>query len=86
VLGKITLLRRHMSRIPLVLLSDSDDVDDIIEAMEQGVRGYITTNLEPSEAAAALQCVAAGRHVRAGQCGDQGRAGPAERTEAVDQV
>jgi DNA-binding NarL/FixJ family response regulator len=60
VLGKITLLRRHMSRIPLVLLSDRDDVDDIVEAMEQGVRGYITTNLEPSEAAAALQCVAAG--------------------------
>jgi DNA-binding NarL/FixJ family response regulator len=60
VLGKITLLRRHMSRIPLVLLSDSDDLDDIIEAMEQGVRGYIPTSLEPSEAAAALQCVAAG--------------------------
>jgi DNA-binding NarL/FixJ family response regulator len=60
VLGKITLLRRHMSRIPLVLLSDSDDVDDIIQAMEQGVRGYIPTSLEPAEAAAALQCVAAG--------------------------
>jgi DNA-binding NarL/FixJ family response regulator len=60
VLGKISLLRRHMSRIPLVLLSDSDDVDDIIEAMEHGVRGYIPTSLEPSEAAAALQCVMAG--------------------------
>jgi DNA-binding NarL/FixJ family response regulator len=60
VLGKMTLLRRHMSRIPLVVLSDRDDVDDIIEAMEQGVRGYIPTSLEPSEAAAALQCVAAG--------------------------
>lgn len=60
VLGKMTLLRRHMSRIPLVLLSDRDDVDDIIDAMEQGVRGYIPTSLEPSEVAAALQCVAAG--------------------------
>jgi DNA-binding NarL/FixJ family response regulator len=60
VLGKMTLLRRHMSRIPLVLLSDRDDLDDIVEAMEQGVRGYITTGLEPTEAAAALQCVAAG--------------------------
>ena len=60
VLGKISLLRRHMSRIPLVLLSDSDEIDDIVAAIEQGVRGYITTNLEPSEAAAALQCVAAG--------------------------
>jgi DNA-binding NarL/FixJ family response regulator len=60
VLGKITLLRRHMRRIPLVLLSDRDEIDDIVAAIEQGVRGYITTNLEPSEAAAALQCVAAG--------------------------
>jgi DNA-binding NarL/FixJ family response regulator len=60
VLGKITLLRRHISRVPLVLLSDRDDIDDIDEAMKHGVRGYIPTSLEPSEAAAALQCVAAG--------------------------
>jgi DNA-binding NarL/FixJ family response regulator len=60
VLGKISLLRRHMSRIPLILLSDSDDVEEIVAAFEHGVRGYIPTSLEPSEAAAALQCVAAG--------------------------
>jgi DNA-binding NarL/FixJ family response regulator len=60
LLGKMTLLRRHMSRTPLVLLSDRDDPDDIVEAIEHGVRGYIPTNLEPVEAAAALQCVAAG--------------------------
>jgi DNA-binding NarL/FixJ family response regulator len=60
VLGKITLLRRHRSRVPLVVLSDRDDIDDIIVAMEHGVRGYIPTSLEPAEAAAALQCVAAG--------------------------
>ena len=60
VLGKIIFLRRHRSRVPLVLLSDRDDIDDIIVAMEQGVRGYIPTSLEPSEVSAALQCVAAG--------------------------
>ena len=60
VLGKVTLLRRHMSRVPLVLLADRDDLDDIVAAMEQGVRGYMPTSLEPSEVAAALQCVAAG--------------------------
>jgi response regulator RpfG family c-di-GMP phosphodiesterase len=38
VLGKISLLRRHLSRIPLVLLSDRDEVDDIIAAIEHGVR------------------------------------------------
>jgi DNA-binding NarL/FixJ family response regulator len=60
VLGKIDLLRRHMSRVPLILLSDRDDVDEIVEAIEHGVRGYVPTSLEPSEAAAALKCVAAG--------------------------
>jgi DNA-binding NarL/FixJ family response regulator len=60
VLGMITLLRRHLSRVPLVLLTDRDDLDDIVAALEQGVRGYITTSLEPSQAAAALHCVVAG--------------------------
>jgi DNA-binding NarL/FixJ family response regulator len=60
VLGMITLLRRHLSRVPLVLLADRDDLDDIVAALEQGVRGYIPTSLEPFEAAA-LQSVASGR-------------------------
>jgi FixJ family two-component response regulator len=60
VLAKMILLRRHLSRLSLVPLSDRDDIDDIAAAMEQGVRGYIPTSLEPSEAAAALRCVMAG--------------------------
>ncbi len=60
VLGKITMLRRHLGRIPLVLLSDRDDVDEIVGAIEVGARGYISTNLEVSEAAAAIRCVEAG--------------------------
>jgi len=60
VLRMITMLRHHMGRIPLVLLSDRDAVEDIVAAIELGVRGYIPTSLEPSEAAAAVQCVEAG--------------------------
>jgi DNA-binding NarL/FixJ family response regulator len=60
VLGKINMLRRHMGRSPLVLLSDRDDVEEVVEAIGHGVRGYISTSLEPAEATAALQCVAAG--------------------------
>jgi DNA-binding NarL/FixJ family response regulator len=60
MLGKITLLRRHLGRTPLVLLSDRDDVDEIVAAVEVGARGYISTNLEVPEATAAIQCVQAG--------------------------
>jgi DNA-binding NarL/FixJ family response regulator len=60
VLGQITWLRQHMPRVPLVLLMDRDDMDDIVEAMAQGVRGFITTSMELPEVGAAIQCVAAG--------------------------
>ena len=60
VLGQITWLRQHMPRVPLVLLMDRDDMDDIVEAMAQGVRGFITTGMELLETGAAIQCVAAG--------------------------
>jgi DNA-binding NarL/FixJ family response regulator len=60
VLHRITLLRRHMGRIPLALLSDRDDVDEVVAAIEHGVRGYIPTSLELPEAAAAIHCVEAG--------------------------
>ena len=48
VLGQIAWLRQHMPRLPLVLLMDRDDMDDIVEAMAQGVRGFITTSMELS--------------------------------------
>jgi DNA-binding NarL/FixJ family response regulator len=60
VLHRITLLRRHLGRIPLALLSDRDDVDEVVAAIEHGVRGYIPTSLDLSEAAAAIHCVEAG--------------------------
>jgi DNA-binding NarL/FixJ family response regulator len=60
VLGQITWLRQHMPRVPLVLMMDRDDMDDIVEAMAQGVRGFITTSMELTEIEAAIQCVAAG--------------------------
>jgi DNA-binding NarL/FixJ family response regulator len=60
VLGQITWLRRHLPRVPLVLMMDRDDMDDIVEAMAQGVRGLITTSMELSEVRAAIQYVAAG--------------------------
>jgi DNA-binding NarL/FixJ family response regulator len=78
VLGQITWLRQHMPGVPLVLLIERDDMDDIVEAMAQGVRGLITTNMELSEIGAAIQCVAAGGTFRAGRYAGQVRPGSAE--------
>jgi DNA-binding NarL/FixJ family response regulator len=60
VLGQITWLRQRMPHVPLVLLMERDDLHEIVEAMAQGVRGFITTSMELSEVGAAIQCVAAG--------------------------
>jgi hypothetical protein len=49
VLGQITWLRQRMPHVPLVLLMEHDDLDEIVEAMAQGVRGFITTSMELSE-------------------------------------
>jgi DNA-binding NarL/FixJ family response regulator len=60
VLRQITWLRQHLPHVPLVLLIDREDINDIIEAMAHGVRGFITTGMELLETAAVIQCVAAG--------------------------
>jgi DNA-binding NarL/FixJ family response regulator len=87
VLGQITWLRQHMPGVPLVLLIDRDDTDDILEAMAQGVRGLITTNMDLSELGAAIQCVAAGgTFVPAGMLARfaQDRQNPFERGPSKD--
>jgi DNA-binding NarL/FixJ family response regulator len=60
VLGQITWLRQRMPHVPLVLLTERDDMDEIVEALAQGVRGFITTSMELSGVVAAIRCVAAG--------------------------
>jgi DNA-binding NarL/FixJ family response regulator len=60
VLGQIAWLQQRMPRVPVALLADRDDVEHIVEAIGHGVRGYIPTSLQASEAAAAIQCIAAG--------------------------
>jgi len=60
VLERIHRLTRSLPEVPLILLSDRDDLADVAAAIDQGARGYIPTSLEPSEAAAAIQYVAGG--------------------------
>ena len=60
VLESIHELERSLPEVPLVLLSDRDDVEEVAKAIHHGVRGYIPTKLELSELVAAIHCVEAG--------------------------
>jgi DNA-binding NarL/FixJ family response regulator len=60
ILDNIRQLTRALPNTPVVLLSDRDDVEEVAKAIRPGVRGYLPTNLELSELAAAIHCVAAG--------------------------
>ena len=53
-------LARALPHVPIVALSDHDDVEEVARAIRHGVRGYVSTKLELSEVVAALHCVEAG--------------------------
>lgn len=60
VLGAIHQLAQALPNVPIVLLSDHDNVEEVAKAIRHGVRGYVPTSLELSELAAAIHCVEAG--------------------------
>jgi DNA-binding NarL/FixJ family response regulator len=60
VLDSIHALTRSFPEVPIVLLSDRHDVEEVAKAIRHGVRGYIPTKLDLSELAAAIHCVEAG--------------------------
>jgi DNA-binding NarL/FixJ family response regulator len=60
VLDDIDQLTRNPAQIPVVILSDYDELDAVAEVMQHGVRGYIPTSLDLTEAMGALRFVQAG--------------------------
>jgi DNA-binding NarL/FixJ family response regulator len=60
ILETIHELARSVPEVPIILLSDHDDVEEVAKAIRHGVRGYLCSKLELSEVAAAIYCVAAG--------------------------
>lgn len=52
--------RSHLPGLPVVLLSDSEDADGVLDAIDKGLRGYIPISLELPLALDALRFVAAG--------------------------
>jgi DNA-binding NarL/FixJ family response regulator len=49
-----------MKRMPVVVLSESEDLDDILDAIDRGARGYIPTSLDLAVVIEALRLVKAG--------------------------
>lgn len=60
VQNTLELVRLHLTDAPVVLLSDRDDVEDVVKALTYGVRGYIPTSVEAEVAFAALRLINAG--------------------------
>ena len=53
-------VRDAVNDVPLVMVSDSDERGQVLQALRCGVQGYIPTSLSPQVVVAALQLVQAG--------------------------
>jgi DNA-binding NarL/FixJ family response regulator len=57
---ELALLARAGTDVPVVLVSDADDVDHVLGALQSGARGYIPTSATLDIAVGAMHVVAAG--------------------------
>jgi DNA-binding NarL/FixJ family response regulator len=57
---QLRLIKGGRSEVPVIMISDRDDADDVIRALNQGVRGYIPTSIAAEVAIAALTLIEAG--------------------------
>ncbi len=58
--NEILLLKRELPGIPLVILSDRDELCGILSAFRNGVRGYILSSFDPSAVIQSLRLVMSG--------------------------
>ena len=56
----VSLLLQAANRLPTIILSDVEDPDQIVDALEQGVRGFIPTSVPLQVAIKAMHLVQAG--------------------------
>ena len=56
----IKIARNVLANVPLVILSDREDREEVRAAFEEGARGFIATNLDPSVALEALTFLSRG--------------------------
>jgi DNA-binding NarL/FixJ family response regulator len=58
--GTLERLGEMFAAVPIILLSDSEDGDRVLEALERGVRGYIPTSATIEIAVGAARLISAG--------------------------
>jgi DNA-binding NarL/FixJ family response regulator len=56
----IALLTKHHKDVPIILVSDADDLDRVIYALNEGARGYLPTSVSLDVAIEAIHLVNAG--------------------------
>ena len=60
VSSAIAAIYSSLPGLPVVVLSEGDDTEAILDAIERGLNGYVPMSLEPRVVAHVLQFVAAG--------------------------
>lgn len=60
VLQTVERLKHVLAELPLVLMSDREEMEEVVEAIRRGARGFIPTSLDLDDAVEALRFVAAG--------------------------
>lgn len=58
--GELSALARHGIGVPVVIISDAEDMNHVVMALEQGARGYIPTSVSLEVAVEAVRLVEAG--------------------------
>ena len=57
---QLDVCRRHWRAAPVAVISERESADEVMHALQQGVRGYIPAGLAASIAVEALRLIAAG--------------------------
>jgi DNA-binding NarL/FixJ family response regulator len=83
---QLRLINSQQPKMPVIMISDRDDADDVMNALNCGVRGYIPTSIAAEVAIAALTLVeAGGTYIPAGALLPEGR-GAHENSEKGQQA
>jgi DNA-binding NarL/FixJ family response regulator len=84
---QLRLIKNQQPNMPVIMISDRDDPDDVMHALNCGVRGYIPTSMAAEVAIAALTLVeVGGTYIPVGALLPEGRRAVQENPEKGEQA